>query len=127
MGSDLPDINQTIRRLDDDTRELISRKMTFVLRGWSNSKKDDPRAPKVYFHQDDMSVEFDEFVEAMKKVYRAINVAKMRKSPSLARRIALKFTPRQTKVSACGSTAFARSRAIGAWSRRMTPTCEPPT
>ena len=77
MGSDLPDLNQTVRRLDDDTRELISRKMTFVLRGWSNSKKDDPRAPEVYFREDDMSVEFDEFVEAMKKVYRAINVAKI--------------------------------------------------
>ena len=77
MGSDLPDLKQTIRRLDDDTRELISRRMTFVLRGWSNSKKDDPTAPKVYFREDDMSVEFDEFVEAMKKVYRAINVAKI--------------------------------------------------
>ena len=33
MGSGLPDLNQTIRRLDDDTRELISRKMTFVLEG----------------------------------------------------------------------------------------------
>ena len=77
MGSDLPDLKQTVKRLDDDTRELISRKMTFVFRGWSNSKKDDPKAPKVYFREDDMSVEFDEFVEAMKKVYRAINVAKI--------------------------------------------------
>ena len=32
MGSDLPDLKQTIRRLDDGTRELISRRMTFVLR-----------------------------------------------------------------------------------------------
>ena len=50
--------------------------MTFVLRGWSNSK-DDKKAPKVIFRKEDMSVEFDEFVEAKKKVYRSINAAKI--------------------------------------------------
>ena len=75
MGSDLPELKQTVKRLDEATREL-SRRMTFVLRGWSNSK-DDKKAPKVIFRKDDMSVEFDEFVEAMKKVYRSINAAKI--------------------------------------------------
>ena len=77
MGSDLPEPKQTVKRLDDATRKLISRRMTFVLRGWSNSKEDDRKAPKVIFRKEDMSVEFDEFVEAMKKVYRSINTAKI--------------------------------------------------
>ena len=45
MGSDLPELKQTVRRLDEATRKLISKRMTFVLRGWSNSK-DDKKAPK---------------------------------------------------------------------------------
>ena len=70
MGSDLPELKQTVKRLDEATREPISRRMTFVLRGWSNSKEDDRKAPKVIFRKEDMSVEFDEFVEARRAEHR---------------------------------------------------------
>ena len=100
MGSDLPELKQMVKRLDDATRELISRRMTFVLRGWSNSKEDDRKAPRVIFRKEDMSVEFDEFVKAMKKVYRSINAAKIADVAKFGNKNVSRSTHRRTKVLA---------------------------
>ena len=43
---------------------------------WSNTK-DNGKAPKVIFRKEDLSVDFEDFMEAMKKVYRSITVAKV--------------------------------------------------
>ena len=88
MGSDLPEL-QSVRRLDDATRELISRRMSFVLRGWSNSKNNE-KAPKVFFRK----------VGRVRRVRARSPSRRSRMWPSSATRTDLKSWLRRTKVLA---------------------------
>ena len=65
MGSDLPDLHQGVRKLSEKDCDIISKKMSFILRGWANTK------------YEDLSVEFKDFMMAMKKIYRSITIPKV--------------------------------------------------
>ena len=68
MGSDLPDFSENARKLNDETRETISRKMSFILRGWSNTKNDG-KALVVIFRDEKSFGGFRGLHDGHKKVY----------------------------------------------------------
>ena len=74
IGSDLPDFHDGVRRLPEHDRDIISRKMSSILQGWTNTRLD---APHVVFWEEDLSVDFEHFMNAMRRLYRTISVSKV--------------------------------------------------
>ena len=76
-GTDLPPLSEFTRPMSGEKKETLSRKMTFILRGFTNKPEYGDRTPTINLRPGDLSADWEEFLDALSQIWRGLRVSEI--------------------------------------------------